>query len=147
MTLSNLDIGVDYLFGQPDTVLLAAHPKRTGIAIGEEKTAMVAAKFKDAVVEIRDLDDLVRVVKEVHAENEPLVIDIGGGQEVIVKPAPRPGDRRRVTQEEKARSDDEAFLSSAGSLAGLFDSDEFRRQYRAERGSRRPPVVLDFSEE
>jgi hypothetical protein len=108
---------------------------------------MVAAKLKDTVVEIRDLDDLLRVVKEVHAENEPLVIDVGGGQEVVFNPAPRHGKRRRMSSAEKARADDEAFLSSAGSLAGLFDPDEFTKQYRAARSSRRPPVVLDLSEE
>lgn len=108
---------------------------------------MVAAKLKNTVVEIRDLDDLLRVVKEVRAENEPLVIEIGGGQEFVVNPAPRQDKRRRRTPEERIKADDEAFMSSAGSLAGLFDPDEFRQQYRAARGSRRTPVVLDFTKE
>jgi hypothetical protein len=106
---------------------------------------MVLAKLSGSTVEINDLDDLLRVVKEARGRDEPLVIR-DNGTEFVVPPSHR-SKRRRVTPEERAMADEEAFLSSAGSLAGLFDPDEFRQQYRAARGSRRTPVVLDFSEE
>ena len=106
---------------------------------------MVAVKRKGATVEVRDLDDLYRVVKEVRAQDEPLVIQDDNGAEIVVNPAPRRPKRR--TAEERARADEEAFLSSAGSWAGLIDGEEFKRQYKAARGSDRPPVVLDLPEE
>lgn len=103
---------------------------------------MVAAKRKDTDVEIKDLDDLLRAVLDVRSDSEPLVIAFEGGQEIVVIPALRRVTNRQMTLDEREKADEEAFLSSAGSLAGLFDPDEFTRQYRSARGSRRPAVIV-----
>ena len=101
---------------------------------------MVTVKRKSESVEVRDVDDLYRVLKEIRAEDEPLVIQGDNGDEIILPPGPRRRAKRR-TEEERAKVDEEAFLSSAGSWKDLIDVDEFKRQYKAARGSNRPPVV------
>ena len=102
---------------------------------------MVAVKRKGATVEVRDLDDLYRVVKEVRAQDEPLVIQGDNGDEIVLPPSPRRRPKRR-TAEERARADEEAFLSTAGSWQGLIDPEEFLRQMKAARSSSRPYVEI-----
>ena len=107
---------------------------------------MVTVKRNDSTVEIRDLDDLYRVVKELRAHHEPLLDQTDNGDEIIFHPGPGLRGRRR-TSEERAKADDEAFLSSTGSWVGHLDPEEFKRQIKAARGSRRPFVDLTLPEE
>ena len=97
-------------------------------------------------MEIRDVDHLYRVLKEVRAQNEPLVLQGDNGDEIVIPPSPRRRAKRR-TAEERAKADEAAFLSSAGSWAGLIDPDEFLRQVKAARGSNRPYVEITLPEE
>ena len=102
---------------------------------------MVVAKRKDGTVEIKDLDDLLRVLKEVRADEEPLILQEDGGNEIVLNPrAPRGGRR---TRRERAGADYGASLSAAGSWEGLIVPDEFMRQVREGCSSNRPLVVLD----
>ena len=95
--------------------------------------------------EIRSLDDLRRIAEEVHAEKKARLVSIAGGGEITLAPVKR--KRRQMTPEERAKADEEAFLSSAGALQGLFDAEEFKRQYRAARGQKRQPLVIDWPDE
>ncbi|MGH2559135.1 MAG: hypothetical protein ACRDJH_08725 [Thermomicrobiales bacterium] len=93
---------------------------------------MIRVRRKEETVDIANLDDLYRVVKEVRKAEEPLILVIDEGQDIVVDPAPRRRSRR--TREEREQADYEAFLSSAGSWKGLIDPEEFKRQIRAGRG-------------
>ena len=106
---------------------------------------MVLARLSDATVEIKDVDDLFRVVKEVRGRDEPLVIQ-HDGTEIVVPASHRP-KRRRLTPEERAKADEEAFLSSAGSWRGHIDPDEFMKQVRAGRSSNRPVYEITLPDE
>lgn len=101
---------------------------------------MMTAKRKGRFEAIRDVDDLYRVLREVRAEDEPLVLRLDTGEEIVIEPRHHPAGDRAV---ERTGVDDERFLSSAGSWRGLVDADEFKRTYKAARGSRRTPVVLE----
>jgi hypothetical protein len=95
---------------------------------------MVLAKLKDATTEIKDLDDLLRVVNQARNQEETLVI-LENGAEIVV-PASRRPRRPRLTPEERAKADEEAFLAAAGSWQGLGDPEELKRQIYAARGQR-----------
>ena len=94
----------------------------------------------DTIEEIASLDDLRRIAEEVRAEKKPRLVSIPGGGEITLAPVRK--KRRQMTPEEKEAADRQAFLSSAGGWKGLIDGEEFKRQYRAARGSKRPPVDL-----
>lgn len=104
---------------------------------------MVKVKRKDETIEIENLDDFFRVVKEVRREEEPLILVIDGVEE-IVAPTPR---RRRRTPAERRKADDEAFMASFGAWKGLIDRDEFMRRVREGRSSQRPVVKFTSPEE
>lgn len=106
---------------------------------------MVTVKRMNSTVEIHDLDDLYRVVKEARAQEEPLIIETDDGDEIAVNPAPRRARRR--TMEARTQADEEAFLSSFGSWQDHLDPDEFIRQVSAGRGSSRPFVEITVPEE
>src|SRR5687768_16985538 len=103
---------------------------------------MVVAKRNDTTIEIEGLDDLYRVVKEVRAERAPLVLQLDDGDEVVINPAPLRGTRRRLTPEERAKADDEAFLEAAGSWKDHIDRDAFMEQVRRGRSSHRPLIEI-----
>ncbi len=101
---------------------------------------MVLAKLKDSTVVVKDLDDLLRVIKEARSRDEPLVIQ-DNGTEIVVPPSLR-RKRRRLTPEERERADSEAFLSAAGSWKDHLDDPEaFKRQIYEARGQR--PRYID----
>lgn len=107
---------------------------------------MVTVTRKDPSVEIRDVNDLYRVLKEVRAQDERLVLQIDTGDETIFEASPR-RPRQRRTREERAQTDEAAFLSSAGSWRGHLDPERFKRQIKAARGSRRPFVEMTLPDE
>jgi hypothetical protein len=98
-----------------------------------------------AIEEIASLEDLRRIAEEVRTDKKPRLVSIAGGGEITLAPVKK--RRRRMTPEEKAEADRQAFLSSFGALAGDFDIDEFKRQYGAARGQRRAPLVIDLPDE
>jgi hypothetical protein len=107
-----------------------------------------ALAANEPVEEIKSLDDLRRLAEEVRTERKPRLVSIAGGGEITLAPVkPAKKNRSQMTPEEKEEADRQAFLSSAGALKGLFDAEEFKRQYRAARGSKRPPVDLSEFDE
>ena len=106
---------------------------------------MVLAKLKDSTVEIKDVDDLFRVLKEVRNSEEPLVIRDNGAE--IVVPASHRPKRRRMSPEERAKADEEAFLLALGGWKDHIDPDEFMKQVRAGRSSNRPVYEITLPEE
>ena len=108
---------------------------------------MVLAKLKDTSVEINDVGDLLRVVRQVHSSEEPLVIQGDGGHEFVVPASPH-SKRRRKTPEEKAKADEEAFRSAAGGWKDLFDDpEELIKQIYDARGQRPRSIDALLSQE
>ena len=99
----------------------------------------------EPVEEIESLDDLRRIAADVQHDNRPRLVSIAGGGNITLAPAPK--KRRKLTPEEKAKADEEAFLSAAGSWKGLVDPEEFKRQIREGRSSNRPYVEINLPEE
>src|SRR5688500_14200926 len=108
---------------------------------------MVVARLKTGPVEIKDEGNLLKVVKEVHADLEQLVIQADDGYEIVFAPAPQPTKRRRTTPEERERKIDEDFRAAAGSWKGHLDSDEFIASIKATRGQRARPWETDLPPE
>lgn len=104
---------------------------------------MVRTLETDDCIEIATIEDLRRAVRRVADTEEPVVLSLDG-DEVVLGPVSSWRDRR--TPEQRA-ADDAAFLSAAGSLKGLIDPDEFKRQVREGRGSHRPALDLTLPEE
>jgi hypothetical protein len=52
-----------------------------------------------------------------------------------------------MTTEEKAKADEEKFLSAIGSWVGHLDPEEFERQIKEARGSRRPFVEITLPDD
>jgi hypothetical protein len=99
----------------------------------------------EPVEEITSLDDLRRIAADVQHDNRPRLVSIPGGGNITLAPARK--KRRKLTPEERAKADEDAFLSSAGGWKGFIDPDEFMKQVRAGRSSRRPPVVFPPDDE
>jgi hypothetical protein len=107
-----------------------------------------ALPAKEPIAEIASLDDLRRLAEEVRADKKPRLVAIAGGGEITLAPVGAVKKKRsQMTAEEKVEADRRAFLSSAGALEGLFDAEEFKRQYWAARGSGRQPVDLSELDE
>ena len=96
--------------------------------------------------EIASLDDLRRIAAEVRADRKPRLVSIAGGGQITLAPVRK--KRKQMTPEEQAKADEEAFLSSFGSWEGhLDDPEEFKRQIKAARGSRRPFVEITLPDD
>ena len=105
-----------------------------------------ALPAEDPIEEIASLDDLRRIAEEVRADRKPRLVSIAGGGQITLAPVRKM--RRRMTPEEKAKADEEAFLSSFGSWEGLLDDpEEFKRQIKAARGSKRPLLAINFPDD
>jgi hypothetical protein len=100
----------------------------------------------DPIEEIATLEDLRRIAAEVRSAKRPRLVSIAGGGEITLAPVKK--KRRQMTPEEKAKADREAFLSSIGSWVGhLDDPEEFKRQIKAARGSKRPFVEITLPDD
>jgi hypothetical protein len=90
------------------------------------------------------MPDLARLAEEVRESRTPRVLL--RGDEVIAKivPAsPRPVMPPPGRKREKAKEDEEAFLSSAGSWNGIVDTDQLKKHIAESRAlSSRPPIEL-----
>ncbi len=98
-------------------------------------------------VEIASLDDLRRVLQDVSEQNTSRIIQISDDVRAVLSPIPTANARRKQEGRGRIQTDDEAFLSAAGSWKGLIDPDEFMKQVREGRSSNRPPIVLDLPDE
>lgn len=100
---------------------------------------MVTARMRSGNVEIHDIDDLLLVAERVRWDGGSLVIegDDGNALEVIADSS------TRLSPDEAAMTDYQAFMASAGGWKGLVDADELKRRIREERRTNRPPVTLD----
>jgi hypothetical protein len=81
-------------------------------------------------IDIATIEDLRQAIRRVVDRGESVVVTIDGAEALL---RPVPGGLRRRTPEQQA-ADDAAFRSAAGSLKGLIDPDEFKRQLREARG-------------
>jgi hypothetical protein len=99
----------------------------------------------EPVEEIGSLDDFRRIAADVQHDNRPRLVSIAGGGNITLAPARN--KRRRLTPEKKAKADEEAFLSAAGSWKGPIDPEEFKRQIREGRSSNRPYVEINIPDE
>lgn len=82
--------------------------------------------------------DLESILEHVVHDQVAVVVETARGERAVIKPLGRRQGRRRDT-----KADDDAFMASAGSWAGLVDTEAFK-QMNAEsrRLSSRPPVDL-----
>jgi hypothetical protein len=70
-------------------------------------------------IDISNLPDLLRLVEEVRAANEPRVLRRGSEDLAVLTPVRSPTKQRRGSA--KTEADYEAFRSSAGGWKGLVD--------------------------
>ncbi len=91
-------------------------------------------------IDIGHVPELVRIVEEVQAANEPRVLRRNSEDVAILLPAksaPRRAGRTRT------KADHDAFLASAGTWKGLVDVEAFTSYIdERRRSSSRPPVEL-----
>jgi len=91
-------------------------------------------------IDISDLPELLRIVEEVRASEEPYVLQRENEDVAVLMPVAPAGKRRR--KRERTQADYEAFLSAAGSWKDV-DVDAFIADiYESRRRSSRPPVKL-----
>lgn len=109
------------------------------------------------IVDVTDTAELRKLAEEVAVSGRARLLRVGGRDVARLEPLPEPGADPRSTQDPAAGperfgtkkpgdpitdEDRAATLSSFGSWAGLVDADEFEANWRAARGSDRPPVDL-----
>ena len=91
-------------------------------------------------IDISAMPELARLAEEVARTGERRVLRRGDVEVAVLIPA-RPRARRQrgktLTPAQTA-----AVLSTAGGWKGLVDGEQFKREIKAARGSRRPPVEL-----
>jgi len=90
-------------------------------------------------IDIGHVPELLRIVDEVRATNEPRVLRRDSEDVAILLPA-KPARRRAGRT--KTKADHEAFLASAGSWKGLVEAEEFTAYVNERRRSSRPTVEL-----
>jgi hypothetical protein len=94
---------------------------------------------RDAVpLDVQHLPDLARLAREVQRTRTPVELRENGEDVAVLFPAPP----KRRTAMQLTPAQREAFLASAGGWKGLVDVQQFKREIKAARGSRRPPVEL-----
>lgn len=97
-----------------------------------------------ASIDVGDSLDLKRLVDEVRASGEPVVLRQNGEDVAVVLP---PGHAQGVEVETRPRvseADRRAFLATAGGWEGLIDVDEFIEDtYASRRLPPRPRVDLE----
>jgi len=91
-----------------------------------------------AIIDVTASPELRRVAEEVRATQEPIVLRLEGEEIAVLSPLAPARHRRRVP----TQADIEAAMSAAGSWKGLVDVDNLKAEWRAARGSRRPPIDL-----
>ncbi len=82
-------------------------------------------------------ENLTQIFARILSEGKSVVVEIGEGELVEVKPVPSTESGRDLVSQE----DDEAFLSAAGGWADV-DIDAFLKDIYESRKSSRPPVEL-----
>ena len=88
--------------------------------------------------DITHIPELVRLVEEVRASNEPRVLTRDREELAVLTPA-----RVRRARRPKTKADYEAFLSSLGGWKDLVDTEKLKRDiYESRRISTRPPIEL-----
>ena len=91
-------------------------------------------------IDISSLPDLAQLADEVARTGRPCVLRRGDTNVAVVVPAARRARRPEAGPLTDAQR--QAFLSAFGSWKGLVDADQLKRELRAARSSRRPPVEL-----
>ncbi|MGN6674064.1 MAG: hypothetical protein ACTHMA_12230 [Thermomicrobiales bacterium] len=94
-------------------------------------------------IDISDNPELLRLVEEMNAAEEPLLLRRGDTALALLTPVKRPRARKR--KREHTDADRAAFRAAAGGWKGLVDTEAFIRDvYESRRISSRPPVKLDI---
>jgi hypothetical protein len=94
-------------------------------------------------IDISDNPELLRLVEEMNAAEEPLLLRRGDTELALLTPVKRPRARKRTREHTDA--DRAAFRAAAGGWKGLVDTEAFIRDvYESRRISSRPPVKLDI---
>ena len=88
-------------------------------------------------IDISNVPELLRIVEEMRASNEPRVLQREHEVIAILMPA-----KRRRAPRAKTQTDNEAFQSAFGAWRGLVDVATFKDDVVAARGSDRPPIRL-----
>ena len=92
-----------------------------------------------ATIDVAANPELRRVAEEVRNTREPVVLRLEDEDIAIVLPVATPTQRpRRVL----TQAEIEAVMSAAGSWKGLVDVDKLKAEWKAARGSSRPPIEL-----
>ena len=93
-----------------------------------------------AGVDITTMPELVRLAHQVLRTRTPMPLEEGGEVVAFLVP-PRPR-RRRPHVAPPTPAQRKALLSSIGSWKGLLDAEQFKREIKAARSSKRPSVEL-----
>jgi GGDEF domain-containing protein len=90
-------------------------------------------------IDVGDSVDLRRLVQEIRAGGEPIVLREGGEEVAVVLPADGVGGV--PPYRERSEAERQAFLATAGRWEGLIDVDEFLEDvHESRRLPPRPPV-------
>jgi hypothetical protein len=92
-------------------------------------------------IDISNMPELRHLAEEVLASKKPRIVKVHGETLALVtsvKPTAKRGRKR-----EKTNADFEAFLSTAGGLKGLVDTEELKKDiYESRKIITRPPIEL-----
>ena len=96
-------------------------------------------------IDISDNPELLRLMEEMNAADEPLLLRRGDTELALLTPVKRPHAKKR--KREHTDADRAAFRAAAGGWKGLVGTEAFIRDvYESRRISSRPPVKLDGPE-
>ena len=94
---------------------------------------------QQASIDVATSPELRRIVEEIRSSRESIVLRLEDEDVAVLLPLPTPtrSPRRVLTQAEI-----DAVMSAAGSWKGLVDIDRLKAEWKAARGSNRPPIEL-----
>jgi hypothetical protein len=90
-------------------------------------------------VDVDSIPGLAALAEEVRRTGTPRLLRRDGEDVALLMPPARPKRRRRKPTPEEALR---ALEASFGAWKGLVDGEQLKRDLKASRGNRRPPVQL-----
>lgn len=94
--------------------------------------------------EISDVDDLRKLAEEVRTSGTPRLLVLGDEEVAMLVPVGMGDDPRSDVRGAAERGPEKlrAYQDAFGSWKGHVDPEALKAQFKAARGSRRPPVKL-----